>query len=99
MTAPVTQRPRARLDLLQQFVYFGEQASVEVAEQYFAAVDETCLQLVKQPRSGALYHSGIARLDGVRRFPVSRFEKYLIFYLPRENGIDANPRPAWRSRH
>ena len=41
MIPPVTQRPRARLDLLEQFVYFGEQASVEVAERYLAAVDAT----------------------------------------------------------
>jgi toxin ParE1/3/4 len=24
----------------------------------------------------------------MRRFPVSRFDNYLIFYLPHENGID-----------
>ena len=47
MTPTVTQRPRARLDLFDQFVYFGEQAGVELAEQYFAAIDKTCLQLVK----------------------------------------------------
>ena len=35
MTPPVTQRPRARLDLLEQFVYFGEHADVELAERYF----------------------------------------------------------------
>jgi hypothetical protein len=31
MIQPVTQRPRARLDLLAQFVCFGEQAGVELA--------------------------------------------------------------------
>ena len=88
MIPPVTQRPRARLDLLEQFVYFGEQADVDLAERYFAAIDKTCLQLVKHPQSGTLYDSGIARLNGLRRFPVSGFDKYLIFYLPHENGID-----------
>lgn len=88
MIPPVTQRPRARLDLLEQFVYFGEQANVELAERYFAAVDETCRQLVKHPKMGTLHDSGIARLRGMRRFPVIGFEKYLIFYLPLGNGID-----------
>jgi toxin ParE1/3/4 len=88
MIPAVTQRPRARLDLLEQFVYFGEQASVELAERYFAAVDQTCLQLLKHPQSGTLYDSGIARLEGMRWFPVSRFDNYLIFYLPHENGVD-----------
>jgi toxin ParE1/3/4 len=88
MISPVTQRPRARLDLLEQFVYFGDQSNVELAEQYFAAVDETCRQLVKHPKMGTLYDSGIARLEGMRRFPVEDFEKYLIFYLPHKQGID-----------
>jgi toxin ParE1/3/4 len=84
----VTQRPRARLDLLEQFVYFGEQSDVELAERYFAAVDATCLLLVKHPQMGRLCDSGIARLDGLRRSPVNGFAKYLIFYIPREGGID-----------
>ena len=88
MTDPLTVRSRARLDLLEQFVYLGEQAGVEVAERYFAAVDQTCAFLLKQPRSGTLYDSGVARLNGIRRFRVRRFEHYLIFYLPRPGGID-----------
>jgi len=84
----VTQRPRARVDLLEQFVYLGEEANVELAERYFAAVDETCRQLVKHPKMGPLHVSGITELEGMRRFPVNGFEKYLIFYLPHEHGID-----------
>lgn len=88
MIPPVTQRPRARLDLLEQFVYFGEQATVDLAERYFAAVDATCLRLVDHPQSGVLYDSGIERLNGLRRFPVKDFEDYLLFYLPHATGID-----------
>ncbi len=88
MIPPVTQRPRARLDLLEQFVYFAEQAGVELAERYFIAVDETYLQLVKHPHSGALYDSGVSRLAGMRRAPVKGFESHLVFYLPRQRGID-----------
>jgi plasmid stabilization system protein ParE len=46
MISAVTQRPRARLDLLEKFVHFGEQDGVELAERYIAAVDATCLRLV-----------------------------------------------------
>jgi plasmid stabilization system protein ParE len=69
----VTQRPRARLDLLDQFVYFAEQDGVELAERYFSAVDKTCLQLLKHPHIGTPYGCGIERLAGLRRFPVSGF--------------------------
>ncbi len=85
----LTLRPRARLDVFEQFVYFGEHANVELAERYVAAVDESCRQLVKHPNMGRLYDSGIARLHGMRRFPVNRFEKYIIFYVPQEHGFTA----------
>jgi len=52
MISSVTQRPRARLDLLEQFVYFGEQGGTELAERYFAAVEATCLQLAGHPYRG-----------------------------------------------
>jgi toxin ParE1/3/4 len=84
----VTQRPRARIDLLEQFVYFGEAESAGLAERYFAAVDETCALLVKQPRMGGPYDSSIPELAGLRRIQVKGFENYLIFYLPHSGGID-----------
>ena len=88
MIPRVTQRPRARLDLLEQFVYFGEQSGVELAERYFAAVDATCLRLADYPESGVLYDPGITRLKGLRRFPVRGFESYIVFYLPYQAGVD-----------
>ena len=45
MTEPVTQRPRARLDLPEQFVYFGEMVGVELAECDFGAIEETSARL------------------------------------------------------
>ena len=74
MIPSVTQRPRARLDLLEQFVYFGEEVRVELAERYFGAVDATCLRLLVHPQSEVLYDSGIARLEGLRRVQVKGFE-------------------------
>ncbi len=74
MTAPVTQRPRARLDLLEQFVYFAGEADIELAERYYAAVAQTCGLLAGQPLAGAAYESGIAGLSELRRFPVRDFE-------------------------
>ena len=88
MIPPVTQRPRARLDLLEQFVYFGETADAALAERYFAAVDQTCAVLVDQPHAGVLYDSGIAQIEGLRRFPVRGFEYYLVFYIPCSGGIE-----------
>lgn len=59
-----------------------------LAERYYAAVDQTCASLVNQPHAGALYDSGVASIEGLRRFPVRGFENYLIFYLPHPGGVD-----------
>ena len=88
MIPSVTQRPRARLDLVEQFVWFGEQVGVELAERYFAAVDATYLRLVDHPHSGVSYNTGVAGLKGLRRIPVKDFGSYMLFYLPRPDGID-----------
>jgi toxin ParE1/3/4 len=88
MISSVNQRPRARLDALEQFVYFGEQAGVDVAERYLDALDKTCALLAQQPQVGRAYDSGISRLTGLRRFRVKGFEHYVIFYLARKGGID-----------
>lgn len=67
MSRGYTYRPRARLDLLEQFVYLAEEASIEVAERYHAAVDQTCRLLARQPHSGTPYDSGVPHLAGMRR--------------------------------
>lgn len=88
MTHAVTVRPRARLDLLEQFVYFGERAGIGVAERYLAAVNDTCFRLASHPETGRLYDCGIAHLEGLRRAAVKGFETYLIFYMTVSSGID-----------
>jgi toxin ParE1/3/4 len=44
--------------------------------------------LLKQPRIGGPYDSGIPELAGPRRIPVNGFENYSIFYLAHSGGID-----------
>ena len=88
MISRIDQRPRARLDLLEQFIYFAEEGDLDLAERYLAAVNATCLQLAEHPLIGMHYDSGIPRLAGLRRFPVKGFRNYLVFYLPRAEGIE-----------
>jgi toxin ParE1/3/4 len=88
MKRTYTFRPLARLDLLDQFLYLADQATVAVAERYFAAVDRTCARLAEQPFSGTPHDSGVARLEGMRRVPVSGFGTCLVFYMPRASGIE-----------
>ena len=62
MTKPVTFRPRARRDLLEQMIYLSERASDEMAERYYDAVVATCRRLAENPLSGASVASGTIRL-------------------------------------
>lgn len=88
MSRSITQRPRARIDLLEQFVYFGEHANLELADRYLAAVQTTCLHLAKHPMTGSLYDTTLTSLKGIRRAAVKGFENHLIFYRPTTNRID-----------
>lgn len=81
-------RPRARLDLLEQFLYFAEKENLVLAKRYLAAVEETCRRLRQRPRSGAPYRSSKTELRGVRHAAVDGFRRYLIFYLPAPNQIE-----------
>jgi len=76
------------LDLLEQFVYLGEQSSVEVAERFLEAVEKTCALLSGQPQAGRPHDAGLPRLARLRCFPVKGFENYLIFYIQRRSGIE-----------
>ena|SRR5271166_52215 len=91
MKRSVTFRPRARRDVLEQMVYLGQQADLgtRVAQRYHSAVLTTCGLLADRPLSGRIFATEIPRLQGLRRFRVSRpFERYLIFYKPTSVGID-----------
>ncbi len=89
MNLPVTFRPGARRDLLEQTLYLVEQASPRMAQRYLDAVRKTCEMLAGQRSSGRLFATNVERLKQLRRFPVHRpFQKYLIFYQPDVTGID-----------
>ena len=53
MIESVTQRPQARLDLLEQYVYFGEQANVELAWRDFAALQSKASRTI----SASTFHA------------------------------------------
>jgi toxin ParE1/3/4 len=89
VTRRVVRKPRARRDLLEHFVYIGENASVEDAERFLGAAEAAFEQLAKRSAMGVrrdYYHK--PGLAGIRMWPISGFDKYLVFYRPTEQGID-----------
>jgi toxin ParE1/3/4 len=87
--ARVLKREAARRDLVQQWVWYAENAGVEVADRFLRAADTTLDLLSTQPSSGAVFSVRKAELNNMRRFPVSDgFEKILLFYFPLQDGVD-----------
>ena len=85
----VLKREAAKRDLIAQWVWYAENASIEIADRFLAAVEDTLAILSTQPESGALASFQKIELRNIRRSLVSdRFESILLFYLPLEDGID-----------
>lgn len=87
--ARVRKHEAARRDLVAQWVWYAENASVEVADRFLAAVESTLSILTEQPESGREIQHGNDRLKGIRRFPVSGgFEATLLFYIADADGVE-----------
>lgn len=73
-------RPRASVDLDEQFAY--------IAEDNFDAARQTFSQLAQLPSIGSIYEVKNPRLVGLRKWSVKGFNKHLIFYLDRNDCIE-----------
>jgi len=87
MAARVYQRATARRDLIQHFVHLAETADQETADRFLTNARSTFADLAEQPRIGAPLNLSNPALEHLRKWRVSGFENYLVFYLPRPNGV------------
>ena len=83
----VFQRAAARRDLVEHFVYLAEHASLDTAERFLAHAEASFNDLAEQPMMGAPLTLKPPELAGVRKWRVKDFDNYLIFYLPRADGV------------
>jgi plasmid stabilization system protein ParE len=65
----------------------GEKASVDVARRFLAAARNTFESLAKMPEMAPAGRIRSGKFAGVRLWPVSGFEKYLIAYHPLKDGV------------
>ena len=78
---------KARTDIVELATYIGRD-SVDAANRFLDATDETFAMLAQQPFLGAEYPGRKPRLDGIRVFRVKKFPNHLAFYIAREDGIE-----------
>ena len=87
MTKRILIRPKASQDLDDHFAYIAERNG-EAALQFFDNVRLTLAQLARMPQMGRVYVIQNPRLQGLRKWAVRLFKRYLIFYIERDDAIE-----------
>ena len=80
--ARVIQRVAAKRDLVDHFVFLGENANIEIARRFLRSANRTFEQTVQTPEIGATRSFRNSHFAGVRMWRIADFERYLIFYRP-----------------
>ena len=76
-------RPSAKRDLIAHYVYLTEQAGIETADRFLLSVEQSFADLLRRPGIGMVLALRRRELSGLRKWRVSGFEKFLIFYVRR----------------
>lgn len=85
--ASVYQRATARRDLLEHFEYLAENAGLDTAERFLAHAEASFDDLAEQPKMGAPLTLNHRELAGLRKWRVRDFDNYMIFCMPRPDGV------------
>lgn len=83
----VHRRAAARRDLVEHFVYLAENAGLATAERFLSNAYTSFEELASQPMIGAPLTLQRLDLAGMRKWSVKDFDNFLIFYLPRPDGV------------
>ncbi|QMS86855.1 type II toxin-antitoxin system RelE/ParE family toxin [Nostoc edaphicum CCNP1411] len=87
MTKRIIITPKASLDIDDYFAYIAQE-NPDTALLFFDSVRETFAQLGRMPGMGSRYPVDNLRLQGLRKWAVKGFKKYLIFYFEQHESIE-----------
>ncbi len=87
MNTTLQRRPIVEQDLQDHFVFLGRR-SVEIAERFLAAAEETFQAILAMPGLGGLCEADNPQLVDVRVKPIRRFENYIVFYRSTPTGVE-----------
>ena len=80
-------RPQAEADL-DGFARTIARDHLEAALRLYDLAEATYEMPGEMPYMGAILHTDKSALMGMRYVPIKEFPRYLIFYKPKENGVD-----------
>ena len=81
-------RPKADQDLDDQADYLATEAGPDVGHRFLVAAHETFALLATQPEMGWHFRLQDPGLESLRVFRVSGFERMLVLYHPRRDGVE-----------
>ncbi len=87
MTKRIVITPKASLDIDEYFAYIAQE-NPDTALLFFDSVRETFAQLARMSGMGSRYPLENLRLQGLRKWAVKGFKRYLIFYFERDESIE-----------
>jgi len=87
LNGEVVRRPRAQRDLDEIAAYL-QRDSPNVAIRFLERAEETFALLAAMRLIGPGYPSRNPRLQGLRTWSISGFDRYRVFYRPAERGIE-----------
>ena len=67
-------------DILEQADWYKQQSGQSLAKRWESAVTAALLRMVENPRSGSSCRFKENELQAIRRMPIGRFPRHLIFY-------------------
>lgn len=83
----IYQRAAARRDLIGHYVYLAENAGEETAERFLEQAERTFADLAENRELGASLTLRHPQLAGLRRWRIRDFDRFLVFYFPRPDGV------------
>jgi toxin ParE1/3/4 len=87
MNVRIQKKVAAKRDLIEHFLYIGADSD-GAALRFLSAAEESFHALAQNPEMGVACQLQGPRATGLRRWRVTGFENYLIFYRPIKGGID-----------
>jgi toxin ParE1/3/4 len=83
----IYKRAAARRDLVGHYVHLAEAGGLELADRFLRETEATFFELSMQREMGSPLTLRRPEFAGMRKWRVKTFENYLIFYLPRHDGV------------
>ncbi len=88
MAPQIYRSHQARADVLNYAYDIADKVSLDASDRFLEATEAAYKQLAHMPRMGVLRDYGNPDYTGMRMRPISRFNKYLIFYRVSDDKIE-----------